>query len=132
MPSIRLAWLRSSETIEIVGRHDRLQQSDIGRVSGSEQQRRLGTRKRGEPLLDAFEYFVVAAQQARAAGSGWKASDGGAHRLRQVRVLGEAEVVVRNEIDPARQPHLPKKTGAAQLAQRGREAIFKLLPRVHA
>ena len=72
------------------------------------------------------------AQQARAARPGRKVGDDGAHRLCQIRMFGKAEVVVRDEIDAARQPHLPKKPRASQLAQRGCKTIFKFLPRVHA
>ena len=79
-----------------------------------------------------LEDLVMAAQKARAAGPGWKVGDGRAHRLCQIRMFGKPEVVVRDEIDPEREPHLPQQARASQLGQRGCKTIFKFLPRVHA
>ncbi len=93
---------------------------------------RLGTGERGQPLFDALEDLVMTAQKARAAGPGGKVGERRAHRLRQIRMLGKPEVVVRDEIDPTRQPHLPQEPRVSQLRQRGCKTILKFLPCGHA
>ena len=102
---------------EVVGRNDRLQQADVGGVSRAEQQRGLGAGEGGEPLLDALEDFVMSAQQARAARPGRKIRRAPRASPRQSRVAGEAEVVVRDEIDAA---------AAAASAAEGRRAAARL------
>jgi hypothetical protein len=44
----------------------------------------------------------------------------------------EAEIIVRDQIYPARQPHLTKQACLAQLGQRRRKLLLEFLPRVHA
>ena len=85
----------------------------------------------GEALFELLEHRVMAAQQARAAGACRQSLQGRAHGLRQVRMLGESEVVVRHEIDSVREAHLAEQPRAPRRRQSGREPFLKFLPRVH-
>jgi hypothetical protein len=47
-------------------------------------------------------------------------------------MLGETQIVVRNQVDPLGQAHLPKQTATPQRRKRRRKARLELVARVHA
>ncbi len=88
---------------QIVRADEGLQQSDVRRITRSEQQRGLGARKRGEPCFDALEDLVVTTKETGPGRTGRKLAEGDAHRLCEVRMRRETEIVIGNKIDPVRQ-----------------------------
>jgi hypothetical protein len=91
----------------LVGEHDvvpadgRREQAEVGGVAGAEQERRLRAAERGQTLFELAERIAPSGEQAGAAGPDAEARDRFAGARDEVRVRGEAEVVVGGKVDQA-------------------------------
>ena len=84
----------------VIGAKDGAQQSDICRISGSEIKRASAPTQRAKSCSSHGPRFVVAGQQARSGGrDARRCFNGVQNGLLHARIGGEAEVIVRAEID---------------------------------
>src|SRR6185369_12945062 len=91
------------------GGHD----GEVREIAAREKERPLRALERGEAAFDVGKGRTVAAQQARPGAADALASHGVDHRLHDVGVVREAEVVVRREVDPRRRAKRPLEPAVA-------------------